>query len=119
MLKIAHFGIFRHIGGVGWVRKTYGPQNIVGQAQLYQKLRMLHLLGPHNNIFRTKIQDSKSRDTDSYVEVPFMDVEVAADENVQVSDHDNPQTFASFTSVFCLFSIFTEPLIWMVTDTST
>ena len=26
VLKIAHFGIFRHIGGVGWVRKHMDPK---------------------------------------------------------------------------------------------
>ena len=32
------------------------------------------LLGPHNIFFRKKIQDSKSRDTDSYIQLPKINV---------------------------------------------
>ena len=37
VLEIAHFGVFRHIGGIGGGPKTYGPQNIVSQGQWQQK----------------------------------------------------------------------------------
>ena len=33
--------------------KKYRPRSIVGQGQLYQKSRILDLLGSHNNFFRT------------------------------------------------------------------
>ena len=41
VLKIAHFCVFRHIGGVEWVRKN-------------MDLKILALLGPHNNFFQKK-----------------------------------------------------------------
>ena len=51
----AHLGILRHGGGgsgsVGPKTIPYQPQSIVGEGPLYQKV--LDLLGPHNNFFRT------------------------------------------------------------------
>ena len=54
MLKIAHFCISSHIGGVGGGLKTYGPQNMVGPWSMVAKIADLGPPGPHNNFFRKK-----------------------------------------------------------------